>query len=665
MVARILLLLTVGALVWGGCSALVPGGSPFGIPPADPSEAAVWSADRTRQVRQEGNRQATLEAGQLEHEQSAQDTLDAKQAKLDSEKRALEEAAAARREESTRAAQARLETAEATRQLATIVVQETAAERDWIAQGWTATADSVLAAAKATGDQAAAWRQETADAAAVQALSTAQAAQALVAAQKAEQERLNTERLVIRKSFDAWAPYLIGLLIGSVVVAGLWYWRRHQVVPRDSNGLLPGIRVGDRVLDPERSILPVLDPKMPVQANLAAHLQITENAQKVQALKQLQGKGTPSQALGLLKSAPAASPAANGNGNGNGAHLPPASWSQFERETGLAIPLGTGPNGTLHLPDPEEYPHRLLAGATGGGKSRYGIRPYTAGALGRGWNVVALGDRRPVDLKIFTSHPNFYDLTQDDPAEIVRYLAAIQVEIKRREAMLWDAGASTWSRLSHPDPRVAIVFDEFAALIDALEGPTKANFIRLVSNISRLARKVGIHLVCGVQNPTADNIRPSIRRNMLPVAFKVIDQAASRVILESDGAEKLVPPQYMARWTGLWHGVGFDPTDEQIGNYLASRQVPAYDMPVFLVKLPEPDDPILLEAQAESGVQRLAEQIRPEWEKGASKRAMARAAGREYAGWFAAQIDKAIEYLSATTTSLDGQGSAPGVAGAK
>src|SRR3990172_9195682 len=203
MVARVLLILTVGALIWGGCTALMPGGSPFGIPPAHPTEAAAWSADRTRSGRQQGTRQATLEAGQLEHEQSAQATLDAKQARLDSEKRALEEAASARREESTRAAQARLETAEATRQLATIVVQETAAERDWIPQGWTATADSVLAAAKATGDQAAAWRQETADAAAVQALSTAQAAQALVAAQKAEQERLNTERLVIRQSFDA------------------------------------------------------------------------------------------------------------------------------------------------------------------------------------------------------------------------------------------------------------------------------------------------------------------------------------------------------------------------------------------------------------------------------------------------------------------------------
>jgi hypothetical protein len=478
---------------------------------------------------------------------------------------------------------------------------------------------------------------------------------------------------VIRKSFDAWAPYLIGGLIGIAVMAGLWYWRRHQVVPRDANGMLPGIRVGDKVLDPERSILPVVDPRTPVQVDRAAHLQITENAQKVQALRQLQGKGSPAQALGLLRTpAPAAVPT-----NDIAAPTQPAPWSTFARETGPDIPLGVGPSGAPHLPDLEEYPHRLFAGTTGGGKSRYGLRPEVAGALGRGWSVVVIGDRAPVDFKVFEAHPNFHPLTLDEPAQALPILAAINIEIKRRWEILYARGASTWSRLDKAEPRVLIVFDEFAATIDDLEGRERSEFIRQVTNISRLARKAGVHLAIGVQNPTADNIRPSIRRNMLPVAFRVTDQVASRVILEAPGAEALVPPQYLARMLNIWQGVGFDPTDEQIGAYLDSRRVPAYDPPAFLTSLPapaglpDPDDPRLPAARADAEIERLAELIRSAWERGDSKRAMARAAGREYAGWFAGQIDKAIEYLVAhnpvdsATTSKNGGGSSLNVAHAQ
>jgi hypothetical protein len=126
----------------------------------------------------------------------------------------------------------------------------------------------------------------------------------------------------------------------------------------------------------------------------------------------------------------------------------------------------------------------------------------------------------------------------------------------------------------------------------------------------------------------------------------------------------------MARWAGIWSGVGFDPTDEEIGNYLDSRRTPIYDPPAFLTALPEPGKRGLLDAP-DPEIARLAELIRSAWERGDSKRAMARAAGREYAGWFAGQIDKAIEYLVAhnpvdsATTSKNGGGSSLNVAHAQ
>jgi hypothetical protein len=328
------------------------------------------------------------------------------------------------------------------------------------------------------------------------------------------------------------------------------------------------------------------------------------------------------------------------------------------------IPLGVGPNGNPQLPDLDEWPHRLYAGKTGSGKSRFGLRPHIAGALGRGWSVVVIGDRAPVDFKVFEARPNFYSLLLDDPAHVLPYLAAINREITARWALLYKAGASTWSRLDHAGPRVVIVFDEFAALLDDIDGREKSEFVHQVTNISRLARKAGVHLIVGVQNPTADNIRPSIKRNMLSVAYQVSDSVASRVILDADGAEKLVPPQYLARMVDLWRGVGFDPDDAQISDYLDSRHVPAYDPPSFLTALPEPGEHELLpfglpkESAPDPEIERLAGRIRPAWRAGATKRAMAKLAGKEYAGAFCAKLDAAIASLekqdspaAATTTT--------------
>jgi hypothetical protein len=272
--------------------------------------------------------------------------------------------------------------------------------------------------------------------------------------------------------------------------------------------------------------------------------------------------------------------------------------------------------------------------------------------------VVVIGDRAPVDFKVFEAHPNFHPLTLDEPAQALPILAAVNVEIKRRWELLYARGASTWSRLDKADPRVLIVFDEFAAMIDDLDGRERTEFIHQVTNISRLARKAGVHLAIGVQNPTADNIRPSIRRNMLPVAFKVIDQAASRVILEAPGAEALVPPQYLARMLNIWQGIGFDPTDEQIGAYLDSRRVPAYDPPAFLTAPPEPGKIDLLTAP-DIEIRKLAEELRPLWERGESKSAMARFKSWPAGGAFWERISKAVEFLERSTISTTSTSTTP------
>ncbi len=54
--------------------------------------------------------------------------------------------------------------------------------------------------------------------------------------------------------------------------------------------------------------------------------------------------------------------------------------------------------------NPEDYPHWLMAGMTGSGKIRYGLRPLITSALADGWQVV-IYDRSGLDFLSFQDPP--------------------------------------------------------------------------------------------------------------------------------------------------------------------------------------------------------------------------------------------------------------------
>ena len=262
-----------------------------------------------------------------------------------------------------------------------------------------------------------------------------------------------------------------------------------------------------------------------------------------------------------------------------------ASWELCRSYRGLGLPVGILKSGDLLDPSVDDVPHRLFAGATGAGKSRRGARPAIAMALSRGFIVFSLGDMPAPDFRVFDSHPNYHSLVVNHAEEIIPYIESANVEVKARWEQLYRANASTWSRLPEASPRVLIVLDEYAALIDNLDGPQAKVFQNQVANLSRLSRKAGIHLLLGAQNPTRESVRPSIRRNMLTVVFRTTDQAASVAIMGVGGADRLGDRQFLSRDPGgqVLRGVAFDPSDNQIVDLLESnQQAPAHDLPMWL-----------------------------------------------------------------------------------
>lgn len=257
-----------------------------------------------------------------------------------------------------------------------------------------------------------------------------------------------------------------------------------------------------------------------------------------------------------------------------------ASWTAFNPVNGL--PLGIGPGGQQIIADPEVSPHLLFAGTTGSGKTRYGLRPAIVAALANGWQVVIF-DKSGLDFLPFDEHANVTLMQLDDPVQAIQYLIAMNQLITVRQRVLAKHKISTWSRLPDAGPRVLGVFDEFSNLADSMKPVDRNELWRFARMVAAEGRKAGVGLALALQDPSHKSLDLRIRRNTTPVAYRVLDGAASRVILNSNGAEELGKKQFITRQgVDLIHGVAYSPDDDQIKGWLDTHPVRHVGYPEWL-----------------------------------------------------------------------------------
>jgi S-DNA-T family DNA segregation ATPase FtsK/SpoIIIE len=224
------------------------------------------------------------------------------------------------------------------------------------------------------------------------------------------------------------------------------------------------------------------------------------------------------------------------------------AWDRRPRST--RVPIGVGPAGEPVVLDlAANGPHLLIAGTTGSGKSEllqtlvaslatvnrpdelvFVLVDYKGGAAFRGCAEL----------------PHTVGMVTDLDGHLTeRALRSLDAELRRRERVLGDVGASDiesyvrhepgWAVPGRPPlPRLVIVVDEFATLVDELP-----DFVSGLVGIAQRGRSLGVHLVLATQRP-AGVVSADIRANTsLRIALRVTDPAESMDVLETGDAARL------------------------------------------------------------------------------------------------------------------------------
>jgi DNA segregation ATPase FtsK/SpoIIIE, S-DNA-T family len=281
----------------------------------------------------------------------------------------------------------------------------------------------------------------------------------------------------------------------------------------------------------------------------------------------------------------------------------------------LSVALGKDVHGRAQLVNLATMPHLLIAGATGAGKSSL-INCFIASLLMRTTPEdvrLVLVDPKRVELSHFAEVPHLLSPVIVHPKRAAEALGWIVREMELRYELLatcgvrdidgYEEGLAAGTLRIPPGleekfqhlPFIVVVIDELADLMMVAPRDVEDAICR----IAQMARAVGIHLVVATQRPSVDVVTGLIKANIPSrIALMTSSQADSRVILDQNGAEKLVGHGDMlfapanaskpARIQGAWVTEG---EIHAVVDFIRGQREVAYDMTVEgLGRQPSPEE---------------------------------------------------------------------------
>ncbi len=300
--------------------------------------------------------------------------------------------------------------------------------------------------------------------------------------------------------------------------------------------------------------------------------------------------------------------------------LQSSDWDAAKEHAKIPLALGKDVYGKTIIADLAQMPHLLVAGTTGSGKSVC-INALIASMLFRftpeQMRLVVI-DPKMVELQAYQSLPHLAFPIVTDPKKVLLALRWLIDDMERRYKMFARVGVrnivgfnarpnkktvagiddpgreeetaargpasampATEEEIPDRIPYIVVIIDELADLMQT----APADVETAIARITQMARAAGIHVIVATQTPRADVITGVIKANIPSrIAFQVASKIDSRVILDENGAERLLgqgdmlylPPSA----SRLIRSQGVLVTDDEIHSlveFISKQSPPAFD----------------------------------------------------------------------------------------
>ena len=300
-------------------------------------------------------------------------------------------------------------------------------------------------------------------------------------------------------------------------------------------------------------------------------------------------------------------------------------WAQTKMK--IPIVLGKDVYGKIILGDLAQMPHCLVAGTTGSGKSVC-INAVIASILLRFSPAdlqFVMIDPKVVEMQMYNSLPHLKIPVVTDPKKVLLALRWVVSEMEKRYRIFAHVGVRNVSGFNArpkpktqkeldleaesgrdgqtrnvPDgtrnardedliipeklPYIVVIIDELADLMQTAPADVES----AIARITQMARAAGIHMIVATQTPRADIITGVIKANIpTRIAFQVASSLDSRVILDENGAERLLGQGDMfyrpPGTSRLVRSQGVLVTDDEIHrlvSFVSSQAQPSFDADV-------------------------------------------------------------------------------------
>ncbi len=224
------------------------------------------------------------------------------------------------------------------------------------------------------------------------------------------------------------------------------------------------------------------------------------------------------------------------------------------KEMTLPLLMGKNTKGEPLYLDLAKQPHLLIAGATGAGKSIFTSQLILSLSLLRSPDEMEfiLADTKQLDLVLFRTLAHVSSVVTDI-TELRNTLELLLLEVRERTTLMsgFCRNAVEWNamNLGGRMKYKILIIDEFAdvvgadrAILNTIEKKYRpASVEDLVKRLAQISRATGVHIILATQRPSVKIIEGDLKANFpARVAFRLASMQDSRVILDENGAEKLL-----------------------------------------------------------------------------------------------------------------------------